>query len=217
MLSPIAMTSFKFTCRKQMHVDCCHAQCWVSIPFYPWVLNTSRGTLRSLRADLSVRQHLHSSRRLRAHVKTRLANLNWPALIKHPLSKEPLAPAEGGCWHRAKSVGLFTFLSWKEHSKDDVRVSQETQIQTEGEMWIPEQKCMWASRNRDIGKISVEKLLQWLMCCLWWSWAGSGGCVCVCGGGVDGWGRIAALDMQVHCMCICWTITCFCSDSEAHR
>lgn len=117
-----------------MHADCCHAQCWISTPLYPWVLNTSRGTLRSLRADLSVRLHLHSSRRLRAHVNTRLANLKWPPLIKRPLSKEPLAPVEVDVdterGVQAYSRCLLSFLERAQKGWCE-RASQETQAQTE--------------------------------------------------------------------------------------
>lgn len=190
-----------------MHADCCYAQCWISTPLYPWVLNTSSGTLRSLRADLSVRLHLHSSRRLRANVNTRLANLKWPPLIKRPLSKEPLAPVEVDVdterGVQAYSHCLLSFLEraqkgWCESESGDTN----TDRMTKRNLWILKSVCDW--QKRGYWENDKEK---WLQCCLLCSPWQSGG------GMLDGWGRIAAMVLQVHCVCIWWTITCFCSDS----
>lgn len=142
-------------------------------PYYPWVLNTSCGTLRSLRADLSVRLHLHSSRRLQADVNTRLANLKWPALIKRPLSKEPLAPVE---------VDVDTEWGVKAYSRCLLSFLERAQLIWEW-VWRHKYRQKWEYLHKSVSTTSVA--LIWMS--RWW--VISARCQ------MD-W--IAALDLQVH-------------------
>lgn len=134
-------------------------------------LNTSRGTLRSLRADLSVRLHLHSSRRLQAHVNTRLANLKWPALIKRPLSKEPLAPVE---------VDVDTEWGVKAYSRCLLSFLERAQL-----IWGWVRRHKYRQKREYLHKSVLAVTLIWIS--TWW--------VISVRCQMD-W--IAALDLQVH-------------------